>query len=164
MSRRVVIDSQVFGREGGSLQGELPVVSLRRLHDLLTDTAGSLVYRIAGAIGLSNRPQLLVEVDGVCLYCCQRCLEPVEYPLELRSLLEFVDHDSDLTQEELEDDSRDFPSACEGAGCCRTDRGRDPSGAALRAASRRLHAARRWCRNLTKVSPFSVLAGLTGKA
>jgi hypothetical protein len=43
-----------------------------------------------------------------CLYCCQRCLEAIEYPLELRSLLEFVDSDGDLTQDELEDDSRDF--------------------------------------------------------
>jgi uncharacterized protein len=30
------------------------------------------------------------------------------YRLKLRSVLEFVDSDGDLTQEELEDDSRDF--------------------------------------------------------
>jgi hypothetical protein len=30
------------------------------------------------------------------------------YPIQVRSLLEFVDSDDDLTQEELEDDSRDF--------------------------------------------------------
>jgi uncharacterized protein len=108
MSRRVVIDSQVFGREGGSLRGDLPVASLSRLLDLLTDSAGSVVYRIEGRVGSSNRPQLRVEVDGVLSLCCQRCLEPVEYPLDLRSLLEFVDREGDLTQDELEDDSRDF--------------------------------------------------------
>ncbi|ACV34848.1 MAG: DUF177 domain-containing protein [Candidatus Accumulibacter sp.] len=108
MSRRVVIDSLAFASEGGSLQGELQVVLLTRLLDLLTDSTGSLVYRVAGRIGQRNRPELLVEVDGVLSLRCQRCLEALEYPLELRSLLEFVDSDGDLTQEELEDDSRDF--------------------------------------------------------
>jgi uncharacterized protein len=63
-----------------------------------------------------------VEVDGVLSLCCQRCLEPLEYPLELRSLLEFVDSDSDLTQEDLEDDSRDFLPARRSL-MCRSDRG-----------------------------------------
>ena len=47
-------------------------------------------------------------VDGTLSLCCQRCLETIEYPIQVRSLLEFVDSDDDLTQEELEDDSRDF--------------------------------------------------------
>jgi uncharacterized protein len=59
--------------------------------------------------------QLLVEVDGTLSLCCQRCLETIEYPIEVRSLLEFVDSDDDLTQEELEDDSRDFLPASEGS-------------------------------------------------
>ncbi|MBE2259435.1 MAG: DUF177 domain-containing protein [Candidatus Accumulibacter sp.] len=108
MSRRVVIDSLAFGLEGGSLKGELPLATMTRLLDLLTDSEGSLVYRIDGSLASGNRPQLAVQVDGVVHLCCQRCLETLEYPLALRSLLEFVDGESDLTQEELEDDSRDF--------------------------------------------------------
>ena len=42
MSRRVVIDSLAFAREGGSLQGELPVSSLVRVLDMLADPAGEL--------------------------------------------------------------------------------------------------------------------------
>ncbi|HPU79524.1 DUF177 domain-containing protein [Accumulibacter sp.] len=163
MSRRVVIDSQVFGREGGSLQGELPVESLRRLHDLLTDTAGRLVYRIAGAVGSSNRPQLLVEVDGVLSLCCQRCLEPVEYPLELRSLLEFVEHEGDLTQDELEDDSRDFlPQAKELDVAVLIE---DEILLALPPVARHEDCVLPGGgQDSAKVSPFSVLAGLHGKA
>lgn len=108
MSRPVVIDSQLFARDGGSLQGELLVATLTRVHDLLVDRAGSLTYRVNGRVGPRGRPQLLLEVDGVLSLCCQRCLEVIAYPLQLRSLLEFVDDDADLTQEELEDDSRDF--------------------------------------------------------
>lgn len=108
MSRRVVIDSLAFGRAGGSLQGELHVASLTRLHDLLADTDGCLTYRLEGMIGTRRRSQLVVAVDGMLSLRCQRCLEALRYPLELRSLLEFVDRECDLTQEELEDDSRDF--------------------------------------------------------
>ncbi len=103
-----VIDSQVFASEGGSLRGELPVAALTRLLDLLTDSDGLLSYRIDGRKGPFDSSQLLVEVDGVLSLCCQRCLEAIPYPIAVRSLLEFVDGDGDLTQEELEDDSRDF--------------------------------------------------------
>jgi uncharacterized protein len=83
---------QAFGREGASLQGEVPVATLTRLLDLLTDSGGCLTYRIEGRMGNAGA-QLLVEVDGVLSLCCQRCLEAIEYPLEVRSLLEFVDSD-----------------------------------------------------------------------
>ncbi len=108
MSRPVVLDSLAFGREEGSLRGTLLVGELTRLFDLLTDQTGRLEYRLTGRIGSRNRSQVLLEVGGVLCLRCQRCLEAIEYPLELRSLLEFVDSDRDLTQEELEDDSRDF--------------------------------------------------------
>ena len=108
MSRRVVIDSLAFGREGAALQGEVPLASLTRLLDFLADSTGCVRYQVEGSVGSRNRSQLLVHVDGVVQLCCQRCLEPLRYPLALRSLLEFTDGESDLTQEELEDDSRDF--------------------------------------------------------
>jgi uncharacterized protein len=108
MSRPVVIDSQEFGREEGSLQGEMPVATLTRLHDLLTDTGGSLVFHLDGRRAAGGRSQLLLAVDGVLSLLCQRCLDAYEYPLHLRSLLEFIGSDEDLTQEELEDDAKDF--------------------------------------------------------
>ncbi len=108
MSRRVVLDCLAFARERGSLQGELPVASLTRVQDSLGGQAGCLEYRITGQIGDRERPQLLVEVNGDLSLVCQRCLEPLGFPLRLKSLLEFVDDDGDLTQEEIEDDSRDF--------------------------------------------------------
>ncbi|EXI82094.1 MAG: hypothetical protein AW10_00779 [Candidatus Accumulibacter appositus] len=108
MSRRVLIDSLAFGFEGGSLQGEVPVVTLTRLADLLVDSAGSLAYRLEGCVGSRDRSQLQLQVDGVLSLCCQRCLESLPYAVQLRSLFEFVANDSELTQEELEDDSRDF--------------------------------------------------------
>ena len=108
MSQRIVINSLAFAREAGLLQGELPIVSLTRVLDMLVDSTGCLSYRVEGRLGPRNRPQLLLQLDGVLSVCCQRCLEGVGYPVEVRSVLEFVNDEEDLTQEEIEDDSKDF--------------------------------------------------------
>ena len=81
MSRRVVIDSLVFAREGRSLQGELPVSSLARILDMLADQEGELNYRVQGQMSPRRR---------------------------VRSVLELISDEEDLTQEEIEDDSKDF--------------------------------------------------------
>ena len=108
MSQRVVIDSLAFAREGGLLQGELPVASLTRVLDMLAGSAGKLSYRVHGQMGPRNRPQLVLELDGMLSVCCQRCLEGIDYPVRIRTLLELVKDEEELTQEEIEDDSRDF--------------------------------------------------------
>lgn len=163
MSKRIVINSLAFARDAGSLQGELPIAGLTRLLDQLVDSTGSLSYRIDGRLGPRKQPQLLLQVDGVLSVCCQRCLEGIDYPVAVRSVLEFVDDEEDLTQEEFEDDSKDFlpaqseldvvaliedeiildlPSAPRHESCALPDTGQGTG----------------------RISPFSVLKGLKGKA
>jgi uncharacterized protein len=163
MSKRIVINSLSFARDANSLQGELPIADLTRLLDKLVDSAGSLSYRLVGRLGPRNRPQLLLQLDGVLSVCCQRCLEGIGYPVEVRSVLEFVADEDDLTQEEIEDDSKDFlpaqseldvvaliedeiildlPSAPRHESCALPDTGQGTG----------------------KTSPFSVLNSLKGKA
>ena len=109
MSQPIVIDSLVFAREARSLQGDLPISCLGRVLDLLADTSGSVHYRIDGQVNSEKkRPQLRLQIDGVLSVSCQRCLEGVSHSLKISSLLEFVDDEEALTQEEIEDDSRDF--------------------------------------------------------
>ena len=164
MSQRIVINSLAFAREGRSLQGELPIAGLTRVLDKLTDSVGSLRYRVEGRLGgPRNRAQLLLQLDGVMSVCCQRCLEGIDFPVKLRNVLEFVDDEEDLTQEEIEDDAKDFlpaqseldvvaliedeiildlPSAPRHENCALPDTGQGTG----------------------KVSPFSVLQGFKGKA
>ena len=163
MSKRIVINSLAFARDAGSLQGELPIASLTRVLDMLVDSAGNLSYRVEGKLGSRNRPQLVLQLDGALSVCCQRCLEGIEYPLEVKRVLEFVNDEEELTQEEIEDDSKDFlpaqtefdvialiedevildlPSAPRHESCALPDTGQGTG----------------------KASPFSVLKGLTGKA
>ncbi|HOL65421.1 MAG TPA: YceD family protein [Accumulibacter sp.] len=157
------IDSLSFGREGGSLTGELQIAALARTQDLLTDASGCLRYRAKGALSERGRVQLHLEVTGTLALCCQRCLETLEYPLQLHSLLEFIDSENDLTQEELEDDSRDFLT---------NDKALDVENLiedeillALPPAPRHENCRLPLSgRETATVSPFSVLAGLRGKA
>ena len=163
MSRPVVIDSQDFGREEGSLQGEVLVATLTRLHDLLSDTGGSLSFRVDGRSGPPGRSQLLLTVDGVLSLVCQRCLEAYEYPLQLRSLLEFVGSDEDLTQDELEDDSKDFLPHQKALDVVVLIE--DEILLALPTAPRHENCVLPGSTvESARVSPFSVLAGLQGKA
>lgn len=163
MSERIVINSLAFARDAGSLHGELPIAGLTRVLDMLVDSSGQLSYRIEGRMGPRNRPQLLLQLDGTLSVCCQRCLEGIDYPVEVRSMLEFVKDENELTQEEIEDDSKDFlpaqseldvvaliedeiildlPSAPRHDSCALPDAGQGSG----------------------KISPFSVLKGFSGKA
>ena len=108
MSQRIVIDCLSFAREARVLQGELPVAGFERIQDGLTQNVGVIRYRIEGRLGKRNRPQLHLQLDGVLSLCCQRCLEGVEYSLQVSNVLEFVGNEDELTQEEIEDVSRDF--------------------------------------------------------
>lgn len=163
MSQQIVIDSLAFAREAGSLQGDLRIAGLTRMLDSLADSAGYLSYRVEGRVGPRNRSQLLLQVDGVLSLRCQRCLEGVEYPLEMRSLLELVEDEDDLTQEELEDDSRDFLPAQKELDVAALIE--DEIILALPSAPRHENCAMPEAgQGTAKVSPFSVLMGLKGKA
>ncbi len=162
MSQRVVIECLAFAREGRLLQGELSIAGLARVLDVLADSAGNLSYRIQGQMGPRNRPQLVLQVNGLLSVSCQRCLEGIDYPVDIHSLLELVKDEEELTQEEIEDDSKDFlpmiseldvveliedevildlPAAPRHDSCAMPDVGGKPE----------------------KVSPFAVLKGLKGK-
>ncbi len=108
MSQQIVIDSKVFAREGRVLEGSLDLAALPRLADLLLAREGQLVYRLEGRVSTDNKPQLWLVVSGLLPLGCQRCLERVDHELEVDSLLELIDDEADLTQDDLEDDSRDF--------------------------------------------------------
>ena len=164
MSQQIVIDSRVFAREARSLEGELPVAQLTRILDTLADSAGVLKFRIEGRMNLErNRPQLLLQVSGVLSVCCQRCLEGIEYSLKVSSLLEFVGDEDELTQEEIEDDSRDFlPAQGEVDIVALIE---DEIILDLPAAPRHESCALPDTRQeKTDASPFSLLKGFKGKA
>ena len=164
MSQRIVIDSQVYAREARSLQGDLPIAEFPRIQDMLADSAGIVTYRVGGSMNTErNRPQIFLQIDGILSVCCQRCLEGIEYSLKVSSLLEFVGDEDELTQEEIEDDSRDFlPAQGEVDIVALIE---DEIILDLPAAPRHESCALPDTRQeKTDASPFSLLKGFKGKA
>lgn len=163
MSQQIVIDSLSFAREGRSLQGELPVSGLERLHDLLAEIAGVVVYRLNGRMSRQGKPQLVLEVGGEFPVVCQRCLGRLDHPLSIVSVLELVTDEADLSQDELEDDSRDFLVVQKELDVVALIE--DELILALPSAPRHEDCALPGGSSCgTKVSPFTALSALKGKA
>lgn len=107
MSAPAVIDSLEFARSEQQLVGELPVASLKRLDDVLYDTAGCLNYEIRGTRDKRNRAQLVLNITGSLQLQCQRCLGPMDYTVKVANALMLVARgaqpDEDLEEPESPD-------------------------------------------------------------
>jgi uncharacterized protein len=85
MSAPAVIDSLEFARTGQQLSGSLPVSSFPRFEDVVAEKSGDIAYEVVGARDTRNRPMLSLRVRGALVLQCQRCLGPLEYPLDVTS-------------------------------------------------------------------------------
>lgn len=110
MSQQLTLDCFAFVRSGNVLERTVPLSALDRLHDVLASQLGEVSYRLQGSKGERGQAQLRLHVRGHLALACQRCLEAVDFPLEIDNLLELVPEGVELSQDELEDDSRDFLS------------------------------------------------------
>lgn len=108
MSRQLTIDSFAFARDGRVLEGTLAISDLERLHDLLAELSGEVRYRLQGLKGERGQSQLRLTVSGSLPLACQRCLEAIRFDVEVDSVLELVPEGAEMSQDELEDDTRDF--------------------------------------------------------
>ncbi len=103
-----ITDAFRFAKEGRVLEGTLPLSAFERLHDLLAVVEGEVSFRIEGFKGNRGEYLLQLVVMGVLPLACQRCLKAVPYDLDVDNLLELVPEGVELSQDELEDDTRDF--------------------------------------------------------
>ena len=103
-----ISDAFVFAKEGRVLEGTLPVLRLERLHDLLTEVSGEISFRLLGCKGEHGELMLQLTIRGLLPLACQRCLKAVLFDLDVDCLLELVPEGGDMSQDELEDDTRDF--------------------------------------------------------
>lgn len=108
MSQQLLIDCFAFARETRALERVIKVSDLERLHDLLTNLKGEVSFRLEGVKGSRRQTQMRLTVSGKLSLACQRCLKAVDFDLEIDSLLEPVSAEAELSDDELEDDTRDF--------------------------------------------------------
>lgn len=108
MPRRSVIpDPFKFAAEGASVAGTIPLAGLKRLADVLLDTAGEIEYVLSGEFGPDRRARLRLKATGVLPMQCQRCLTRMEWPLNIEVVLELVRPGQSIPDEELENDEFD---------------------------------------------------------
>lgn len=106
MSDRLVIDSLDFARNAGSRHGKISLIDFTRLHDLLFDQEGELIYRISGRYDKNEKPGLYIEITGKIHLNCQRCLGKLVHHIDLQTFLILVKNEEELDLAD-EDDTID---------------------------------------------------------
>jgi len=100
MNARPFIDSLEFAGNRREISGEVPAAELRRFQDLLVNQQGKVAYRIRGGVDDQGNHYLDACVTGRCQVRCQRCMEAMDYPVQLDTRLMLRDQAS-LDAEEL---------------------------------------------------------------
>jgi uncharacterized protein len=70
-----------------SLQGLMPIVQMARLQDSLCDNQGDISIVLHFQYDDQNRPVILGKIQGQLALLCQRCLQPMQYPLQREVVL-----------------------------------------------------------------------------
>jgi uncharacterized protein len=101
----MIIDAFAFARNGDERSGEIPVSKLARL-DLMSHR-GSVQFQAAGFIGLRHRPFIKLDVTGSLVLRCERCLQALDWPLEVHSLLWLAKSDEEADAAPVDEDVYD---------------------------------------------------------
>jgi len=101
MSQAGLIDGFQFARIAGEIRGELNQLNLPRLAE--SQCAAALVaFVLSGATDPEGRSVLRISVNGSLRLVCQRCMGPVEVPLQVDSQLILARSEREIA--EAEDD------------------------------------------------------------
>ena len=115
MSRQGVLSDPIrFAREARRLGGGVEIKAFGRLSDALLDTSGEIDYSLVGEQGADGKPYLRLTAKGVLGLQCQRCLERVDWPVEVERLLQLVPIGVPIPDDELENDAFDAIEATPG--------------------------------------------------
>lgn len=87
MYARPFINSLDFAGNGRRINGAMQFAELPRLLDMLESPQGILSYTVQGGVDEQGTHFLDVNVVGQCRLRCQRCLNGMDYPLQLDTRL-----------------------------------------------------------------------------
>jgi len=107
MLHRPLIDAFEFARSASRLSGEWPIADFPRLQGVVHSDRGTLVYVLEGLPQDQGRPALRLRVRGTLQLSCQRCLGPLEHPLDADAVLLLFASESDVAAMPVEADGPD---------------------------------------------------------
>jgi uncharacterized protein len=118
------LDLRAFTRDGGTLQGELPLASFQRLApSLLPANDGATIAPVSWRADGRQRPVrcgapelwLHLQASAAVVLECQRCLQPMAHALQVDRQLRFVDGEDEAARldEESDDDVLALPPSAD---------------------------------------------------
>jgi len=103
----LLVDPFGFAREASEISESRPVAGFERLVAALFEPSGTLDFRVRGRVDRDGKHWLELSVSGVLVVQCQRCLEALEWPLQVSNLLLLVEEGQDLPDDEMLEDAWD---------------------------------------------------------
>ena len=103
----LIVDPFRFAREAAVVERSRPVVDFERLAGALSDSAGTLEFRVQGRQDRDGKHWLDLSVAGTLIVQCQRCLEALAWALRVDNRLLLVPEDQELPEQELQEDGWD---------------------------------------------------------
>jgi uncharacterized protein len=89
MFARPFIDSLEFAKNGKELCGKISLIELPRLSEMFINSDGTLIYSVIGS-HQGDSHTLEITLKGNCNLRCQRCLEELQYSLDLSARLQLI--------------------------------------------------------------------------
>jgi uncharacterized protein len=103
MSKSPTFDAFRLARRQETLRGEAMIAQLPRLAQSVLDPAARVIYEIAGRIDSEGHPGAVMKLSARLPLRCERCNEPVQFPLERVVMFRFVDDEQELNALPIED-------------------------------------------------------------
>ena len=99
MSEQVVPDPIEFARGRQSVEGEIALIRFERLRESLASNVGAVRFKLTGFVDEGASPGLRCEVQGILKVQCQRCLESMDYHLEIDNSLLLMQYEPEESME-----------------------------------------------------------------
>jgi uncharacterized protein len=87
MYARPFIDSSDFAKNGREISGAVKIADMPRLLDMVESAEGIFTYTVQGGVDHRGSSYLDVHVAGWCRLLCQRCLQGLDYPVDMHTRL-----------------------------------------------------------------------------
>jgi uncharacterized protein len=108
LPERHLIDSLEFAKQSLEIHDKIRASNLPGLEDVMFSGHGELEFRVVGGRVGRDRLGLRLEVKGSLGVQCQRCLEEMDYTVDIARTFTLVADESALPEEEFEDDEVDY--------------------------------------------------------
>ena len=107
-AHNIVINSLEFARKSHAIHDTIAASQLTRLKERLASDAGSFDWSLVGEVLLGGGLALNFELKGMLTVPCQRCLEPIQLDLNVKSKFILVKDESEIPLEDEEIDDKDY--------------------------------------------------------